>query len=198
MNQGIKALLIIIVVCLIAFPVLAYLGYQPFASWGQQIYAFFAGLNIGKIPATIIALVGGLGGTAGVAAGLGYAYTKIKGSLKQTQTALASTQTQVSSLSADKTSLSSQLTQAQTDAQTQTAKLQADAQSQIDAATTQANTYKTQAETAAQKIHDQEVQLQAKTQQNIADFTQKLPGDSVVMDPSTGNMIKTVEKVVVK
>lgn len=198
MNQGIKAVLVILIVCLIAFPVLAYLGYQPFASWGQQIYGFFTGLNIGKIPATIGALIGGTGISAGAAVAVGYAYTKIKGALKQTQSTLTSTQAQVTTLSGEKTQLSGQLTQAQADAQTQLTKAQADAQAKIDAATIQANTYKNQAETAEETIKRQAIEKETLTKQNIANFTQSLPGNSVVMDPSTGNMIKTMEKVIVK
>jgi hypothetical protein len=201
MRQSLQIIFILIIAVLIAFPILAYMGINtplPFADWGHQIITFFSGLKFDKIPTTIYALIGGVGGLTGLSAGLGYIYNKTKGALKQTQTTLTSTQTQVSSLTADKTQLSTQLTQVQTDAQTQLTQTQAAAQTKIDAATTQANTYKTQAETAAQKIHDQEVALQAKTQQNIADFTQTLPGNSIAMDPSTGNMIKTVEKIVIK
>jgi hypothetical protein len=61
----------------------------------------------------------------------------------------------------------------------------------------QAQDYKAQAESLLDKNKRLLIEQEAKVKQNIADFTAKLPGDSIVMDPNTGNMIKTVTKTVV-
>ena len=197
MHQTLQIILIFIVVALIAFPILVYMGINtplPFANWGHSIIAFFSGLNIGAIPITIGGLIGGLGAVTGIAGALGYAYKKLKGSLQQAQTALASTKQQAQSLVSEKASLATENEKLQAEAASKLNQISAEKQAAID----QANGYKTQAENLQEQLRREAIAKEELVKQNIANFTQKLPGNSVAMDPNTGNMIKTVEKVIVK
>jgi len=150
-----KLILIGVIVCCIVFPVLAYLGYEPFASYGQKIITFFSGVPIDKLTASMGALIGGTGISAGTAVALGYAYNKVKDTLKQTQSNLLSTQNQAAT---EKQQLSTQLTQAQTDAQIQLAKTQADAQAKIESAKADATKLQTQVSTMQQNYNSIDAQ----------------------------------------
>ena len=197
MRQIFKLIIIGLIAFLIAFPILAYMGVNsplPFNTWGTQIYTSLTTLSFSKVSASFWALIGSVGGLAGLSGGLAYIYKKTKKSLQQTQTALSNTQQQAATL----TTKTNSLTQANSELQAKSDASLKQLSAEKEAALTQAKTYQGQVETQAEALKRAAIAQQEKTAQNIADFTQKLPGNSVVMDPTTGNMIKTIEKIVVK
>lgn len=53
-------------------------------------------------------------------------------------------------------------------------------------------------ESQAAALKKAQLSAELQTQQNVANFTNSLPGDTIILDPKTGNLIKTVTKVEVK
>ena len=192
-----KFILLALLAVLIAFPILAYMGVNsplPFNTWGTQIYTSLSTLNFNKVSTSFWALIGSVGGLAGLSGGLAYIYKKTKTSLQQTQTALSNTQQQAATL----TTKTNSLTQANSELQAKSDASLKQLSAEKEAALTQAKTYQGQVETQAEALKRAAIAKEELVKQNIANFTQPLPGNSIVMDPSTGNIIKTVEKIVVK
>ena len=197
MNQILKLLIVVALAVLVAFPILAYKGVNsplPFHDWGVAIYSGLSTLSLNKISASFWALIGSVGGLAGLSGGLAYIYKKTKTTLQQTQTALSNTQQQAATL----TTKTNSLTQANSELQAKSDASLKQLSAEKEAALTQAKTYQGQVETQAEALKRAAIAKEELVKQNIANFTQPLPGNSIVMDPSTGNIIKTVEKIVVK
>jgi hypothetical protein len=77
MKDAIKLIIVLVVVALIAFPVLAYMGFSPFAEYGLTIYTFIS-TKASTTFGTVYGLVGATGISAASAVALGFAYTQIK------------------------------------------------------------------------------------------------------------------------
>lgn len=71
MKDALKLIIVIAVVVLIAFPVLAYLGYSPFAEWFQPIYTYVVA-QVKTTMGLVIGLTGGIGVSTAAAIALGY------------------------------------------------------------------------------------------------------------------------------
>jgi len=197
MRQIFQVIIIGAVACLIAFPILVYMGINtplPFTDWGHQIVAFFSGLKLDKITTSFWALIGGTGAATGAAGALAYIYTKTKGALKQTQTSLTATQDQAQTYFNQKETL----TQANAELQENSNTVMKQFSTEKEQLTTQVEEYKSKALTLEDQIKRQAIEKEVLVKQNIANFTEVLPGNSIAMDPSTGNIIKTVTKIQVK
>ena len=151
-------------------------------------------LNFDKITASMVALIVGLGTATGIAGALAYAYNQAKKGLATVTTQLSSTKQQVQTLYNQNDLIAKEKAELQENSNTVIKQIS----TEKEAAVNQAKEYEAQLQTTTQKIHDQEVSLQTLSQQKVAEFTSKLPTDSVITDPVTGHVIKTVSQIIVK
>jgi hypothetical protein len=194
MNQILAIILVVIVAAIIAFPVLAFMGINtplPFADWMSNITAYLSTINFAGIPGQIWATIGTVGGLSGLSAALGYAVKQLKNQVTNVTNSFTSFKDKASQ---DLTKQQNLMAETQTKADTQLKTLNAEKE----ALTQQAEEAKAKALSLEDQVKRQILEKEAAVKQNVANFTQNIPGNSVVMDPSTGNLIKTVEKIIVK
>jgi TolA-binding protein len=194
MNQILAIILVVIVAVIIAFPVLAFMGINtplPFADWMSNITAYLSTINFAGIPGQIWAAIVTVGGLSGLSASLGYAVKQLKNQVSSVTNNFTSFKDKASQ---DLTKQQNLMAETQTKADTQLKTLNAEKE----ALAQQAEEAKAKALSLEEQVKRQVLEKEAAVKQNVANFTQNIPGNSVVMDPSTGNLIKTVEKIIVK
>lgn len=136
-----------------------------------------------------------LAGSIGTIATIGgVAYSKLSSAKQQLTQVADSAKSQIGGLQTAKDELTNKLTQTvsgyESQLKEQTGKLSTVQQ--------QAETYKTQAETAAAQLKQAQDRANAQLELNKALFTTTLPGDKLIMDPTSGALIKTITQTVVK
>lgn len=189
MKDALKLIIVIAVVVLIAFPILAYLGYSPFAEWGNTIYTFFGG-KITTTLSTVYGMVGATGVSAAAAIALGYL-------LKQKNKVIGWAQTTISGKDAaieDLTGQTSTLTKASTLKDEAFTKLSIEKE----AVTTELSGLKGQFSTMQGKLQTYETQTQNLVTKNASliqdQVKQTLPSNEIFTSATDPNKTLLVVK----
>jgi len=130
---------------------------------------------------------GGVAAAAGTAIGAANKISKVKDQLSNT---VSTAQNQIGELTSKTENLTTVINEKE--------KLIQQFTTEKEALTGQINTAKTQAEEAKQQLQRQILANEEQAKLKIAEFESTLTGGSIVKDPLTGNIIKTVEKIVHK